>query len=126
MVSAVTQCEFDWFTTDYVQQKLEDQALRGHSRDILMKRVYITIAFFTALENLLSYQSLTFQLRDILTACVPAQRYKPLFPLTSLSSATTLTNTMAPKYARDQPAAFTNRIENVAIVGVSPRLSTLC
>lgn len=26
---------------------------------------------------------------------------------------------MAPKYAKDQPAGFTNKIENVAIVGVS-------
>lgn len=27
---------------------------------------------------------------------------------------------MAQKYAKDQPAGFTNRIERVAIVGVSP------
>jgi hypothetical protein len=30
---------------------------------------------------------------------------------------------MAPKYAKDQPAGFTNRIEKVAIVGVSLRPS---
>lgn len=27
--------------------------------------------------------------------------------------------TMSPKYAKDRPAGFTNRIEKVAIVGVS-------
>lgn len=26
---------------------------------------------------------------------------------------------MAPKYAKDEPAGFTNRIERVAIIGVS-------
>lgn len=30
---------------------------------------------------------------------------------------------MSPKYAKDQPAGFTNRIEKVAIVGVSTTLS---
>jgi len=28
------------------------------------------------------------------------------------------------KYAKDQPAGFSNRIERVAIVGVSPALSS--
>lgn len=30
-----------------------------------------------------------------------------------------MASAMAPKYAKDQPAGFTNRIERVAIVGVS-------
>ena len=29
---------------------------------------------------------------------------------------------MAPKYAKDQPAGFTNKIQNVAIVGVRTKL----
>lgn len=36
-----------------------------------------------------------------------------------------MTYTMSTKYANDQPAGFTNRIENVAIVGVS-RLLLSC
>lgn len=31
---------------------------------------------------------------------------------------------MSPKYAKDQPAGFTNRIEKVAIVGVRTTLSS--
>ena len=81
----------------------------NHSRCI-----YIGLLASTQRVEFLNNIQETFLSRAYLTTALEKHPYYPTNPPYST------TPTMAQKYAKDQPAGFTNRIERVAIVGVSP------